>query len=178
MSWAEAERWFFRVSLAIGIASALAAGGLFAYRRTLEVQRDRWAQDVRAEESALKTPLTAELINLFRSITSARQILAQHLFMTRVFGFLRAAAHPRVQFSSLHVAQESSMVELSGVAASYRAVAEQVSILESRREVKGVDFGGLSVGPRGLVNFRFSIAVTPTLLRTPGGGAPAALPLP
>ena len=177
-AWAAGGLWFFRASLVIGMVSLLAAGGLVAYRRTLEVKRDRWVRDVRAEESALETPLYSELVNLSRSITSARQTLAQHLFMTRVFGFLREATHPRVQFSNLHVAQESSMLELVGVAASYRTVAEQVSILESRREVGGVDFGGLSLDPRGLVNFRLSIAVTPTLFRPPGGGAEAVLPLP
>lgn len=176
-AWVAGELWFFRASLTVGIASLLVAGGLFAYRWTLEIQRERWVRDVRTEAKALETPLTAELINLSGSITSVRETLAQHLFMTNVFRFLQGATHPRVQFSNLHVAPESLMMELAGVAASYRTVAEQVSILESQREVRSVDFGGLSFGPRGLVNFRLSIAVTPTLLRSPGG-AQAPVPLP
>lgn len=175
-SWAVAGgRWLFRASLAVGALSLLAAGGLFGYRRILVGQRSEWLSRVRAEEAVLQTPLSRELTDLSRSLSASREVLAQHVLATNVFGFLKEATHPQVQFTGFQFSHETLALDLSGVAASYRTVAEQISILESRGEVSAVDFGGLSRGPKGVL-FQLSIEVKPILLSY--RRAPPAPPLP
>lgn len=170
------EIWLLYLSIAIGVASLIVAGGLFGYRRVLGARHAQWVQNVRAEEEALRSPVVGEFTDLSGAIAGAREALAGHRFVTNVFRFLQEATHQKVQFTSFHFTEVGPNVELSGVAASYRTVAEQVSVLESRPEVSAVNFGGLSAGPQGRVSFRLSIAVAPALLRYRPNQAVSPLP--
>lgn len=51
-----------------------------------------------------------------------------------------------------------------GEAASYAVLAEQIAALEKNQSVEKVEFGGLSLGTKNLVNFKIAIILKPALL--------------
>lgn len=166
--------WFFNIALLILIFSLVASGGLWAYRRSLETSKAQWTTQIQNQESGADQAqgqggdlkkLLDELINTSHSLGIAKSLLANHVFTSNVFAFLQGATHPQVQFTAFTFSLDSRKIDLSGLAGSYRAVAEQISILESNPQVEQVNFGGLSLGDRGLVNFKLAVIVKPSLLK-------------
>lgn len=157
--------WLFNLGLAALAASLLVAGGLFFYQRALENTAAQWAGEVAAQEAELRPELLAQITDLSTAIAVGRELLAGHVFSSNVLVFLQAVTHPLVQFTAFSYSRDAAKIELSGLANSYRSVAEQVSIIESHAQVAQVGFGGLSRGDKGLVNFRLSVIFKPSLLQ-------------
>ncbi len=160
--------WLFPLVLVAFIASLVAAGGLFFYQRSLEATHADWQEQVRGQEEDLRPELLAQISDLSSSISVARELLSGHVFASHAFILLQSVTHPFVSFSSMSLSRDAKKIELSGVANSYRSVAEQVGLLETHPQVEKVDFGGLSVGERGLVNFRLAVIFKPSLLQGSG----------
>ncbi|OHA08163.1 MAG: hypothetical protein A3B37_03855 [Candidatus Sungbacteria bacterium RIFCSPLOWO2_01_FULL_59_16] len=157
--------WFFALSAAVFIVSAVACGGAFAYRKYLESQRATLTALVKEREQALQSDSLREVIAFSQSLNAAQTLLAEHPFPSNVFRFLQENTHPAVQFKSFSFAGQNRRIDMNAVARSYRAVAEQVSALEGNPDVEQVDFGGLSSSGAGLVNFRVSIILGPSVFQ-------------
>lgn len=160
--------WLFQLALVAFIAALVAAGGLFFYQRSLEATYADWQEQVRGQEEDLRPELLAEVSDLSSGISVARELLSSHVFASNAFILLQSVTHPFVSFNSMALSRDAKKIELSGVASSYRSVAEQVGFFETHPQVEKVDFGGLSVGERGLVNFRLAVIFKPSLLRGAG----------
>ena len=141
------------------VVSAVAYGGVFAYRKYLESQRATLTAAVKEREQALQSDSLREVIAFSQSLNAAQALLQEHPFASNVFGFLGTNTHPEVQFKGLTFAGENRRIDMNAVARSYRAVAEQVSALEGNPAVERVDFGGLSRSGAGLVSFRVSLVL-------------------
>ena len=157
--------WFFAFSFAVFVVSAVAYGGVFAYRKYLESQRATLTALVKEREQALQSDSLREVIAFSQSLNAAQTLLAEHPFPSNVFRFLQENTHPAVQFKSFSFAGQNRRIDMNAVARSYRAVAEQVSALEGNPDVEQVDFGGLSSSGAGLVNFRVSIILGPSVFQ-------------
>lgn len=156
--------WIFSAALALFIAALIISGGLWIYARSLAAAQNQWRDQIRTQEDELRPDLLAQLVDLSNSLDVARELLAKHVFVSNAFAFLQEAAHPKAQFTSFSFSLDSQKIDVSGLAQSYRAVAEQISALESNPQVEHVEFGGLSLADRGLVNFKLAIIVKPSLL--------------
>lgn len=161
----ESGAWFFSLALIALFVSLVAFGGLFAYKRSLLGRQVEWNAEIDRQEAELSAASIGELLASASALASARELLAAHVAPSNLFALLEAAVHPRVQFTSFAFSKDSGKIDLSGLAASYQSVAEQVSLLEARRDVERVEFGGLSLGTKGLVSFKLAILVKPALLR-------------
>lgn len=159
--------WFFAFGVAIFIVSAVACGGIFAYRKYLESQRDTLTTAVKEREQALQSDSLREVIAFSQSLNAAQTLLKEHPFASNVFQFLRTNTHQGVQFKSLTFAGQNRKIDMNAVARSYRVVAEQVSVLEGNPDVEHVDFGGLSLSGGGLVSFRVSLVFKPSVFQYP-----------
>lgn len=160
--------WLFQLALVAFIASLVAAGGLFFYQRSLEATYADWQEQVQGQEQDLRPELLAQISDLSSGISVARELLSSHVFASNAFILLQSVTHPFVGFSSMGLSRDAKKIELSGVANSYRGVAEQVGLFETHPQIEKVDFGGLSVGERGLVNFRLAVIFKPSLLQGTG----------
>lgn len=161
---AESSAWLFNLALVAFIASAVAAGGLFVYRRSLASAEADWSQQVAGQEAELRPDLLAQLADLSSSLSTARELLGKHAFTANALLFVQAVTHPSVSITSLTFSRDARKIEFVGIAASYQTVAEQIRIAEAHPQVETVDFGGLSRIDRGLVNFRAAIVFRPSLL--------------
>ena len=162
---AQSGAWLFSIALIALVASLVVFGGLFAYKRSLASRQAEWNAEIDRQEAELSAASIGELLASAGSLAAARELLASHAAPSNLFALLEAAVHPRVQFTSFNFSKDSGKIDLSGFAASYQSVAEQVSLLEARRDVERVEFGGLSLGERGLVSFKLAVIIKPALLR-------------
>lgn len=167
---------FFNLVLVLFIASLVTLGGLAFYKSSLGATRQKWVDDIKKEETKFNEKGgVGNLVDLSGALNATRQLISGHVFSSNVFEFLQKATHPRVRFSNFSFSREERKINLAGEGASYRTVAEQISVLESNTQVEKVDFGGLSLGEKGLVNFKVTIFFRPSLLelrvaRAEGGG--------
>src|SRR3989344_6935524 len=118
--------WLFNVGFFLFIAALLAAGGLFLYQRMLLGTQAEWVGRVEDQLVGLEQDSAAELIDFSNALSLARELLSGHVITSNVFTFLEAMTHQRVRFTSFSITQSTHEIRLSGVAASYRTVAEQV----------------------------------------------------
>ena len=157
--------WLLNIGLILFFTSLIATGGLYLYQRSLESTHTRWLEQVKNQEGELRPDLLTQLVDLSNSLNITHELLSNHTFVSNVFSFLQQVTQPRVQFTTFSFTLDSQKIDVSGVAASYRVVADQINVLESNPQVEHVDFGGLSLGDRGLVNFKLAIIIRPDLLR-------------
>lgn len=159
-----AGSWFFAVGLGLFLVSLVACGGIFGYRKYLESRRDSLAREVKEREQALQSDSLREIIAFSQSLSAAQTLLREHPFSSNVFQFLQANTHQGVQFKSFSFAGQNRRVDMNAVARSYRAVAEQISVLEGNPEVESVDFSGLSLATN-VVNFRIGMVLKPSVFK-------------
>lgn len=157
--------WFFAFGVAVFAVSAVASGGTFAYRKYLESQRAALTDEAKAEEQALQSDSLREIIAFSQSLNAAQALLKEHPFTSNVFRFLQKNTHPEVQWKSFSFAGANRKIDMNAVARSYRAVAEQVSALEGNPGVEHVEFGGLARSTAGLVSFRVSLVLAPSVFQ-------------
>lgn len=93
-----------------------------------------------------------------------RTLLSQHLFPSNVLRFLEINTHARVRFLNFNFGADSRKLDMTGEAATYAALAEQIAVLENDPNVEAVEFGGLSIGAKNFVNFKIAVIFKPALL--------------
>lgn len=156
---------FFNAVLVLFVVSLVVLGGLLFYKGSLNSSRQSWMDEVKKEEDKFnEMGGIGNLVDLSNALNATRELVSSHVFSSNVFFFLQETTHPRVRFVNFSFSREGKKVDLSGEGVSYRTVSEQISIFESSSQVERVDFGGLSLGDKGLVNFKVAIFFKPSLL--------------
>lgn len=147
----------FLISLIFFFLALFGAGGVFVFQYTANQKIAELDAERAKLEGELRPHLIDQVLDLSRRLDAARLVLGGHIFSSNVFEFLEDATLPQVRFTSFGYAFDARRVDLNAVAASYATLARQIRVLEARKEVEKVDFGGLSLGQGGLVNFKISI---------------------
>lgn len=161
---AEGGAWLFNIALLLFVASAVGAGGLYLYRRSLASAYADWREQVVAQEAEFRPEFLAQFTDLSSALASARVLLAGHVYASSALLLVESLVHPSVSFNSLSFSRNQQTIELSGAAKSYQAVAEQIRTMEGNPQVESVEFGGLARSERGVVSFRLTVHFKPSLL--------------
>lgn len=168
---------FFLVSLIFFFLAVFGSVGVFVFRYVANQRIAVLEQDREKLEGELRPHLIDQVLELSRRLEAARGILGQHIFSSNVFEFLESATLPQTRYTSFGYAFDARRVDLNAEVASYGTLARQIQVLEARKEVEKVDFGGLSLGERGLVNFKVSIIFHEDLLhRRPRSASSPSFP--
>ncbi|MBI2055222.1 MAG: hypothetical protein HYT39_04005 [Candidatus Sungbacteria bacterium] len=161
--------WLSDILFLIGVisffGSLIAAGGVFAYTKYLQKNNESLKEEIGKLETDLRPDILEQLLALDKKLGSLRTLLAAHAIPSNIFALLEQNTLSRVRFTSFSYAAESRKLELAGEAGTYFLLAQQVRTFESLSQIERVDFGGLSIGEKGLVSFRMSIIFKPALLR-------------
>lgn len=148
---------FFLISLIFFFLAVFGSGGVFIFRYTANRKIGELDEERQRLEEDLRPHLIDQVLALSRRIETARAALGGHIFPSNTFEFLESATLPQVRFTSFGYSFDAKRVDLNAEAASYATLARQIRVLEARKEVEKVDFGGLSLGDKGLVQFKISI---------------------
>ena len=159
------ETALFFVSFGIFILALALSGGLFLYNRVLDEQVTVAEEDLEARRAEFSDATVNQLIALDRRLSSIRILISQHIFPSNILTLVERLTHPRVSFSSFLHSTDSRKIDLRGDAASYSILARQIGLFESSPNIDKVEFGGLSLGEKGLVNFKMSVIFKPEFLR-------------
>ena len=163
----EGGGWLLGLGVVVLLAALVIYVGLWVYQRSLVTVHSEWQEQIRNQESELRSDTLANLINVANSLAVGRELLSNHAWISQAFRFLEAATHAKVQFLKFDFLRDVRKIDLAGLASSYQTVAEQVRILESYPDVEKVAFGGLSRTEKGLVSFKLAITFKPSLLALP-----------
>ncbi|MFY9461958.1 MAG: hypothetical protein WAP51_02025 [Candidatus Sungiibacteriota bacterium] len=155
----------FNVEIILFILVLAVWGGLYLFRRSLESNAANWREQISALEQELRPDLLNQLVALSNRLAAAREIISGHKFSSNTLLLLERDTHPQVAFSSFQYSADGRKIDLAAKAASYRIVADQVTLLEADPQVESVSFGGLQLDDKGLVSFKLSIIFKASLLR-------------
>lgn len=148
----------FLVTLTSWLVLYLYSGRLYGVNVDLRSQIASLSED-------LDPGLIKELVILSEQLSSARNIIKNHLLTSGVFEFLEKNTHPKVAYSSISYSSDSKTMYLAARAASYVVLARQISIFEASPVVSKVFFGGLKIEKDGGVGFSLNIEFKPELIR-------------
>lgn len=148
---------FFLAALIFFFLAVFGSGGVLVFQYTANQKIDALKTEREKLESDLRPHLIDQVLELSRRIEAAQTALGNHIFPSNIFEFLESATLPQVRFTSFGYSFDAKRVDLNAEAASYATLARQIRVLEGRKEVEKVDFGGLSLGDKGFVNFKISI---------------------
>lgn len=168
---------FFLVSLIFFFLTVFGSGGVLVFRYAANQKIAGLEKERETLTGELRPHLIDQALDISLRLEAGRAILGKHIFSSNVFEFLEANTLPQVRFISFGYSFDARRVDVNAEAASYATLARQIRVLESRKEVEKVDFGGLSLGEKGLVNFKISIIFQEDLFyRRPKAG-PSSLPV-
>lgn len=159
-----ASLFFFSAAGALTMVLA-AVGGIIALRRVQELRQDEFIAQNKIKEESVRPELLQQIGLLDARLKGARALLDEHLLASNVFGVIEKNTHPQVRFLNFTFSADSGKLDMSGEAASYRALSRQIALFEGDPQVERAEFGGLSTTGEGLVGFKISLSFKPSLLR-------------
>lgn len=174
---------FFLLALVIFILSLVAAAGAFGYQYLLKGQLADKDVSLRTAEGAFDPGVIQDLVRIDSRMTQARALLQRHVAPSAVFDLLSTITLERVQFGTLDFQLQpdgSGLINLSGSADTFSAVALQSDNFGRSKPLRDVVFSGIAVAESGRVTFGVSAGIDAGLLlynRLPAA-APAAAPAP
>ncbi|MBI2640472.1 MAG: hypothetical protein HYW91_01140 [Candidatus Sungbacteria bacterium] len=154
---------FYFSLLAFFLASA-GYGGLWLLNNAQGKARDELIAQVKTKEEELRPELLNQIFLLDARLKSMRALLSQHSFPSNILNFLETHTHPRVRFLNFNFSGSAGKLDMTGEAASYAVLAEQIALLEGDPNIETVEFGGLSIGAKNLANFKMAIIFKPSIL--------------
>lgn len=155
---------FFFLSIAVFAVVITGIGGLLVLNRAREQQRDEFIAQNKIKEESVRPELLQQISLLDRRLKGIRTLMGEHLFASNVFRVIEQDTHPKVRFLNFTFAADGLKLDMTGEAASYRALARQISIFERDAQIERTEFGGLSATGEGLVGFKLSLTFKPGLL--------------
>ena len=156
-----------RVSLGLFILSLVSYAVLIFIDRSQVKTEENLLQEVRVRQDELRPELVNQIFTLESKLASIQTLINKHPFSSNILKFLEENTLPNIRFLTFDFKSDTGRLEMSGDAASYAALTEQIILFERNSRVEKVEFGGLTLGAGNLVNFRLTMVFKPVLLRTP-----------
>lgn len=149
-------------------AVVIATGGILWYTYYLNNNTELLKQEVARLEEDLRPELINQLLNLDKKMSGLRILLDNHIITSNVFKLLEENTLTQVHFSSFSYFADARKIDLSGEAATYSTLSQQVRLFEALPQVERVDFGGLSKTSAGRITFKMGIVFKQSLIRFQG----------
>ena len=155
--------FFFIAAVALLLVIA-GIGGLIVLNSAQESQRDEFISQNKAKEESIRPELLQQVVLLDNRLKGVRTLIEDHIFPSNIFSVIEKNTHPQVRFLNFTFAADSLKLDMSGEAASYRALSSQIGLFEREPQIERTEFGGLSATGEGLVGFKLTLTLKPTLL--------------
>lgn len=98
-------------------------------------------------------------------LRALRAVLENHIYGSNFFSFLEGITHPKVRFISLDADLSQRQIKLSGQAASFSVLAEQLKILESDPNVERFLSSNFKTEQTGTISFLLDVTFKSNVLR-------------
>lgn len=155
---------FFFVSIGALVVTVAAAGGLMVLNTAQESRYQEFIAQNKIKEENVRPELLQQVALLDKRLKGVGTLIGSHTFASNVFSVIEKNTHPQVRFQNFTFAADSLKLDMSGEAASYRALATQIGLFEREAQIERTEFGGLSTTGEGLVGFKLTLTFKPALL--------------
>lgn len=163
--------------IVVGIVILMAVG-VFAYSRFLRSEADQKASELQAAEQNVDQDTVEGFLRLRDRLTSAQNILSNHIELSQFFSVLENLTVTSVRFSSLSVTvtpDHGADIKMSGVARDFNALAAQSASFATDKRIKQAIFSGIN-SDKGGVTFSVAAKLDPKLVVIPAASAVQAAP--
>lgn len=158
----------FIIATIVTSGAIIATGGVLWYSYYLTSNTELLKQEVARLEEDLRPELINQLLNLDKKMSGLRVLLDNHVVTSNVFKLLEENTLTHVHFSSFSYFADARKIDLSGEAATYSTLSQQVRLFEALPQVERVDFGGLAKTSGGRITFKMGIIFKQDLIRFQG----------
>ena len=178
---------FMALEVLLFIASLALTGGAYAWKAILISSQDSFKKDLAAREQQFNLDLISQLKEANIKVDTAKQLLANHLAMSEIFGLIGKLTIQDVRFMTLDVEAPPTVggdvsVKLSGLGTSFSAVAFQSDVLNQleqyglRKIVINPILSDPQLAENGTVSFGFTASIDPTAISYEQSVAPTTAP--
>lgn len=109
--------------------------------------------------------LESQLILYEKKINTFKQLLVDHPNALNVFNVLEQVSHPQVSFSDFSFNSQGKTVSVSGKAASFIVLSQQMTILQETEFFKKITLSGISMNEDGKIGFSLNFIFDPEVLK-------------
>ncbi len=160
------------ISIFILFTVALATGGLYLYRGSLEKNITQMINNLNLAKNRFEPSKITELQVLDKRLRASSEILSHHVAITPIFEALAAITMKTVRYTKFSYDLETNkdvkvVVKMSGLAVGYRSIALQSDIFTTKDEGKNfIDpvFSNLTLDDKGNVLFDLEFSVDPRFI--------------
>ena len=152
---------FTMLSLFVFFTVAVGSGGLYFYKATRQAKLKSMITDLNLSQKSFEPSKIAELQTLDKRLSSAKQVLSNHVAITPIFKALESLTMKAVRYSKFSYSFDGSVVnvKMSGQAIGYRSIALQADLLSKSKYFIDPVFSNLNLDPKGNVLFDLNFAV-------------------
>ncbi len=128
------------------ITLAIYVGLVFGYEPYLNGKVDGLNAQINTVAKSISADDEARLITFYSEITNLKNVLANHVALSRFFSWLEKNTEANIYFSRLSFSSQGSgnQVTLSGSAPSEADINQQTAIFESSPQVRSVNISSVS----------------------------------
>ena len=159
------------VAVIVFIGSIAAAGGAYFYKQSLTKQLADMDSQLAAARNSFEPSLITKLKVLDTRITSAQELLNNHIVVSPIFGVLQDSTLKSVQYTHFSYTTPASLtapitVTMNGKARDYTSIALESDQLALNKNIHNPIFSNLTLDDRtGTVNFDLVFNVDADLVR-------------
>lgn len=154
-----------RIAFGLALAVALSYVALFYLEnrtsQTLWDLEEKIAQVGTKDEKAMETQVLLDK----REIDDFSKLFADHKRASNFFKFLEENSHPKVWFNKLEINLQDSQAALSGEAASFEALGQQMAVFQSKEIIKNIEMSDLYISKNGRAGFTLSLSLDPKIFK-------------
>ncbi|MDP3764294.1 MAG: hypothetical protein Q8Q95_01595 [bacterium] len=140
------------------------AGGLYFWKYQLSNQAKAFNTELQNLTSQRDVSLENRLKNLNSVLEIFKGVLDEHKYWTLFFEVLEAKTLNSITFKTLEASDADNIINMSGAAPSYAALAQQIKILEDTPHVVSVMSSNIALSAEGKVNFGLKIVFAKDLI--------------
>ena|SRR3989338_9233582 len=155
---------FIVAGILIFILTILALVGLIFYKQYLVKQQAVLAQEIKKKEKGFNQADIQEWARTAEAIDLAKQILANHRYVSNAFALIQKNTLPDVRYSKFEFDAENKKIILGAEAKSYAAMAQQRQIFISNPAITSAAVGDFNLDKIGKVLFSVELIFNSTLL--------------
>lgn len=161
------QNTFLIFAVVLFLATASLWGGMTIWRDTLESEIEAIGSDVEKLESDIRSAGDAELRlrSLNQKLVSLETLLDQHPYPTNFFDFFEGITHPQVRYSHFSLNVLKREAALSGTAASYGILAQQLAAINKSGLAAFSNLTNIGLAQEGGVSFGITLLVNQNVFK-------------
>src|SRR3989304_4940525 len=155
---------FMVAGVLIFILAVSALAGLIFYKQYLTKQKDSITSQIKTKEEEFNQTDIQIWARTAEAIDLAKQILANHSYVSSAFAFIQKNTLPDVRYSEFSFDSESKKITLGAEAKNYTSMAHQRQIFINNPDIASVAVGDFNLDKAGKVLFSVELIFNSSLL--------------